>query len=171
MHPSALWYVSDSFFYIEKYRERPFERAVLRLTHIRERELAVPPFRFFRSSSCSPERQTQGSWWPWDSSASTHLGPFAHCLAHIESRSEGGPPVNRLTDDEALVEGNTCRWRHYCVEAPLQKIQMCRGILLITFGGFRRVYSWMIFLGTFSQKKWGEKIQRKNPLKNPVAQK
>ena len=56
-------YVSDMYpkpvlirirfpFWYRKYRERPLKRApntALRLTHVRERKLAVPPFRLFRA--------------------------------------------------------------------------------------------------------------------------
>ena len=51
VYPSPFWYVSDFPFWSRKYRERPLKRApdtALRLTHVRKRKLAVPPFQLYR---------------------------------------------------------------------------------------------------------------------------
>ena len=47
MYPNPFWYVSDSPFDVEN-TEKHASNTALRLTHVRERKLAVPPFRLFR---------------------------------------------------------------------------------------------------------------------------
>ena len=46
---------------------------------------------------------------------------------------------------------------------------VCRyasGIFWLNLGGFCRGFSWRVFPGTFSHKKWGGKIRQQNPRKN-----